>query len=139
MFIENHDHSRAVSRFGNDSEEWRAISAKMLAILQITQSGTQFVYQGQELGLKNFPRSWGIEEYKDIASQNFWNRLMSKFLPFLFLCHFDIFCAHTHTHTYTGYWNVGEMNVEMIGKWICLIFLMTFRRRLEIMHGCQCR
>ncbi|KAJ3508373.1 hypothetical protein NLJ89_g5789 [Agrocybe chaxingu] len=76
IFIENHDHSRAVSRFGNDSDEWRALSAKMIAILQVTQSGTQFVYQGQELGLKNFPRSWGIEEYKDIASLNYWNRIL---------------------------------------------------------------
>nr|BAV92596.1 maltase MalT [Pholiota microspora] len=74
IFTENHDHSRVVSRFGNDSDEWRAISAKMLAILQVSQGGTQFVYQGQELGLKNFPRSWGIEEYKDVASINYWNR-----------------------------------------------------------------
>ncbi|TFK33158.1 glycoside hydrolase family 13 protein [Crucibulum laeve] len=76
IFIENHDHSRSVSRFGSDSERWRATSAKMLAILEITQSGTQYVYQGQELGLKNFPRSWGIEEYKDVASQNYWNRVL---------------------------------------------------------------
>ncbi|CAA7269704.1 unnamed protein product [Cyclocybe aegerita] len=76
IFIENHDHSRAVSRFGNDSDKWRALSAKTIAILQVTQSGTQFVYQGQELGLKNFPRSWGIEEYKDIASLNYWNRIL---------------------------------------------------------------
>lgn len=74
IFIENHDHSRAVSRFGNDSEQWRALSAKMLAMLEISLGGTQYVYQGQELGLKNFPRSWGIEEYKDVASQNYWNR-----------------------------------------------------------------
>ncbi|KIJ60143.1 glycoside hydrolase family 13 protein [Hydnomerulius pinastri MD-312] len=73
VFIENHDHSRSVSRFGNDSKEWRAISAKMLSILEVTQTGTLYVYQGQELGLKNFPRSWGIEEYKDVASQNYWN------------------------------------------------------------------
>ncbi|KDR70826.1 hypothetical protein GALMADRAFT_127384 [Galerina marginata CBS 339.88] len=77
-FIENHDHSRAVSRFGNDSDQWRAISAKMIAILQITQGGTQFVFQGQELGLKNFPRSWGIEEYKDVATLNFWNRILAQ-------------------------------------------------------------
>ncbi|KAF9052123.1 glycoside hydrolase family 13 protein [Panaeolus papilionaceus] len=74
VFIENHDHARAVSRFGNDSDEWRAISAKMIAILQTTQGGTQFIYQGQELAMKNFPRSWDIEEYKDVASQNYWNR-----------------------------------------------------------------
>jgi glycosidase len=72
VFIENHDHARVVSRFGNDSPAWRAISAKMLAVLEVTQTGTVYVYQGQELGMKNFPRTWGIEEYKDVASQNYW-------------------------------------------------------------------
>ena len=74
IFIENHDHPRAVSRFGNDSDKWRAVSAKMLALLEVTLGGTQYVYQGQELGLRNFPRLWGIEEYRDVASQNYWNR-----------------------------------------------------------------
>lgn len=73
VFIENHDQSRSVSRFGNDSPQWRAVSAKLLALLQITQTGTLYVYQGEEIGLKNFPRSWGIEEYKDVASINYWN------------------------------------------------------------------
>lgn len=72
VFIENHDLARAVSRFGNDSPAWRAISAKMLAVLEVTQTGTVYVYQGQELGMKNFPRTWGVEEYKDVASQNYW-------------------------------------------------------------------
>ncbi|KAF9463173.1 alpha-glucosidase [Collybia nuda] len=49
-YVENHDHARAVSRFG---------------IIQINGA--------HQLGLKNFPRSWGIEEYKDVASQNYWN------------------------------------------------------------------
>jgi oligo-1,6-glucosidase len=74
VFIENHDHSRSVSRFGNDSDEWRSLSAKALALMEVTLGGTQYLYQGQELGLKNFPRSWGIEEYKDVASQNYWQR-----------------------------------------------------------------
>ncbi|KIK92345.1 glycoside hydrolase family 13 protein [Paxillus rubicundulus Ve08.2h10] len=78
VFIENHDHSRSVSRFGNDSDEWRAISAKMLSIFEVTQTGTLYVYQGQELGLKNFPPSWGIEEYKDVASQNYWNLIKAQ-------------------------------------------------------------
>ncbi|KAF5312242.1 hypothetical protein D9619_003794 [Psilocybe cf. subviscida] len=78
-FMENHDHSRAVSRFGSTATyTTRALSAKMLAILQISQSGTQFVFQGQELGLANFPRTWGIEEYKDVASMNYWNRILEK-------------------------------------------------------------
>ncbi|KIJ99172.1 glycoside hydrolase family 13 protein [Laccaria amethystina LaAM-08-1] len=74
VFIENHDHARAVTRFGDDSEEWRAKSAKMLAILEISQSGTLYIYQGLELGLRNFPRTWGIEEYKDIATQNYYEK-----------------------------------------------------------------
>lgn len=45
----------------------------MLCILEVTQTGTLYVYQGQELGLKNFPRSWGLEEYKDVATLNYYN------------------------------------------------------------------
>ncbi|KAG2367105.1 glycoside hydrolase family 13 protein [Suillus spraguei] len=78
VYIENHDQARSVSRFGNDSTQWRAVSAKMLAIFEITQTGTLYVYQGQELGLKNFPRTWGIEEYKDVASQNYWNLIKEQ-------------------------------------------------------------
>jgi oligo-1,6-glucosidase len=73
IFIENHDQPRSVSRFGNDSAEWRTISAQLLAIFQITQTGTLYVYQGEEIGMKNFPRSWPIEEYKDVATINYWN------------------------------------------------------------------
>lgn len=72
LYIENHDQARSVSRFGNDSDEWRSPSAKLLAMLQVTQSGTIFVYQGEEIGMRNFPRSWNIEEYKDVATINFY-------------------------------------------------------------------
>lgn len=34
-------------------------------------SGTLYIYQGEELGLANLPASWGIEEYKDIATQKY--------------------------------------------------------------------
>lgn len=39
----------------------------------VTLGGTLFVYQGQEIGMKNIPKSWGLEEYKDIAAITFWN------------------------------------------------------------------
>ncbi len=74
VFIENHDSGRSVSRFGNDTPQWRSISAKLLAMLQITQSGTLFLYQGEEIGMKNIPKSWDLNEYKDIATKNFWNQ-----------------------------------------------------------------
>ncbi|KAJ7150134.1 glycoside hydrolase family 13 protein [Mycena crocata] len=78
VFIENHDNARSVSRWGNDSVQWRALSAKLLAVLEVTLGGTQYVFQGEELGLKNFPRQWGIEEYKDVASQNWYHEILAK-------------------------------------------------------------
>ncbi|KIV92956.1 hypothetical protein PV10_04207 [Exophiala mesophila] len=72
VFCENHDNGRAVSRFGNDSPDHWQNSAKMIALWQTTLTGTLFLYQGQEIGMKNMPASWGIEEYKDIESNNFY-------------------------------------------------------------------
>ncbi|KXJ89130.1 glycoside hydrolase superfamily [Microdochium bolleyi] len=73
VFCENHDNGRAVSRFGDTStpELWAA-SAKTLALWQATLTGTLFLYQGQEIGMTNMPASWGIGEYKDIESLNFY-------------------------------------------------------------------
>ncbi|KAL5504797.1 hypothetical protein ACEPAH_7460 [Sanghuangporus vaninii] len=78
VFIQNHDHARAVSRFGNDSPRWRAASAKMLAMLEVAQTGTLYIYQGEEIGMANVPRSWPIEEYKDVATINYYNRIRDE-------------------------------------------------------------
>ncbi|KAF3937119.1 Alpha-glucosidase [Dactylella cylindrospora] len=64
-FLENHDVARSVSRFANDTSEFRQASAKLLAVLTATSSGTLFIYQGQEIGMTSMPSGWGIEEYKD--------------------------------------------------------------------------
>jgi oligo-1,6-glucosidase len=48
----------------------RARVAKMLATLEAGQSGTIYVYQGQELGMKNIPYDWPVEEYLDVETQN---------------------------------------------------------------------
>ncbi|ETS75864.1 hypothetical protein PFICI_12808 [Pestalotiopsis fici W106-1] len=74
VFCENHDNGRAVSRFGDSgsgAELWRA-SARTLALWQATLTGTLFLYQGQEIGMVNMPAAWGIEEYKDVESRNFY-------------------------------------------------------------------
>ncbi|KAF4186752.1 hypothetical protein CNMCM8927_005029 [Aspergillus lentulus] len=73
VFIENHDQGRSVSRFGSDrTPELRETSAKMLAMFQCTLSGTQFIYQGQEIGMVNAPEEWPIEEYKDVDSTKYY-------------------------------------------------------------------
>lgn len=73
VFNENHDNGRSISRFANDAPEWREKSGKLLALWLIGQTGSLFLYQGQEIGMINAPTSWDVsEEYKDVESQNYW-------------------------------------------------------------------
>ncbi|THW32610.1 alpha-glucosidase [Aureobasidium pullulans] len=77
-FIENHDQPRSISRFGNDSPQWRSRSGKMLAMLFASLSGTLFVYQGQEIGMINIPKEWPIEEYKDVDTIGYYAEVVRK-------------------------------------------------------------
>ncbi|KAF2712799.1 glycoside hydrolase family 13 protein [Pleomassaria siparia CBS 279.74] len=72
VFNENHDNGRSVSRFANDTLEWREKSAKMLGLWLVVQTGTLFLYQGQEIGMINAPKEWSIEEYKDVEAHKYW-------------------------------------------------------------------
>jgi oligo-1,6-glucosidase len=74
LFCENHDQPRSVSRWCDDSDEHRVAGSKLLCLMQITLTGTLYVYQGEELGMRNIPVKWGPEEYKDIESISYWNR-----------------------------------------------------------------
>ncbi len=55
LYWDNHDQPRAVSRFGNDAPQWRELSAKMLATCLHLMKGTPYIYEGEELGMTNFP------------------------------------------------------------------------------------
>lgn len=74
VFCENHDNPRSVSRYTDDSDEYRELGAKLLCLMQTTLSGTIYVYQGEELGMRNVPPEWDPEEYKDIESINYWKK-----------------------------------------------------------------
>lgn len=74
IFVENHDQPRSVSRYTDDSDGWRDYGAKLLCLMQTTLAGTLYVYQGEELGMRNVPPSWNAEEYKDIESINFYKK-----------------------------------------------------------------
>ena len=54
-----------VSRFGDGSPE----AAKMLGTVLHLHRGTPYVYQGEELGMTNFPFT-SIDEFRDIESLN---------------------------------------------------------------------
>ena len=68
IYLGNHDLPRIVSRFGNDGE-YRVISAKMLATLLLTLRGTPYLYQGDEIGMTNYPFT-SIDEFRDVVSIN---------------------------------------------------------------------
>lgn len=69
LYWNNHDQPRAVSRFGNDSEAYREISAKMIATCLHMMKGTPYIYQGEELGMTNVYFEQ-MEQYRDIESIN---------------------------------------------------------------------
>lgn len=65
----NHDQPRVVSRLGNDTDTWWNKSAKMLATCLHFMQGTPYVYQGEELGMTNYPFS-DIRDFCDVESIN---------------------------------------------------------------------
>lgn len=70
LYFENHDQPRSISRFGDDSPEFRVASAKTLATTLHLLKGTPYVYQGQELGMTNAGFT-SIEQYNDLESVRF--------------------------------------------------------------------
>lgn len=68
QFLNNHDHTRQVSRYGND-KEYREESAKLLATMIHTLPGIPYIYQGEEIGMTGV-RYETIGDYQDIAMIN---------------------------------------------------------------------
>ena len=65
LFIENHDQPRRVSTWGDDKKYWFE-SATSHAVVYFLQQGTPFIYQGQEIGMTNYPFE-SIETFNDVA------------------------------------------------------------------------
>lgn len=75
LYLENHDQPRTISRWASDSAEHRTLAAKMFATFLGLQSGTVFLYQGQELGMSNIPEHWEMSEFRDLETLNHWDEL----------------------------------------------------------------
>lgn len=67
LFWDNHDQPRAVSRFGDDRPQYRESSAKMLGTCLHMMQGTPYIYQGEELGMTNYPFQ-SKADFRDIES-----------------------------------------------------------------------
>jgi len=75
LYWNNHDRPRVVSRFGNDSDEYREKSAKMLAVTLHFMQGTPYIYQGEEIGMTNIALS-SIDHYQDIDTRHAYQDLV---------------------------------------------------------------
>lgn len=76
LFWNNHDLPRIVSRWGNDTT-YRVESAKMFAILLHLMKGTPYIYQGEEIGMTNYPVK-DISEVEDIESVNMYHERLAN-------------------------------------------------------------
>jgi oligo-1,6-glucosidase len=75
LYWDNHDQPRAVSRFGDDSPRFRRDSATCLATLLHLHRGTPYVYQGQEIGMANYPFA-SVDDFQDVESVNHFSAAM---------------------------------------------------------------
>lgn len=66
--IENHDEPRGASRYLPDYAQ-NDEGVKMLATVSILLRGIPFIYQGQEIGMRNCPMD-SIDEYDDIHTKD---------------------------------------------------------------------
>ena len=64
VFLNNHDNPRSVSKYGND-KEFRVKSAKLLAMLILTQKGTPVLFQGEEIGMTNYEFK-SLDQFDDL-------------------------------------------------------------------------
>ncbi|MCU4716980.1 glycoside hydrolase family 13 protein [Halapricum hydrolyticum] len=68
VYLGTHDTPRIASRFGND-DRYRYESATMLGTLLLTFPATPFCFQGDEIGMTNYPWS-SREEMRDADATN---------------------------------------------------------------------
>lgn len=76
LFWNNHDLPRAISIWGNDAE-YRVQCAKAFAILLHLMRGTPFIYQGEEIGMTNYPFET-IDQIQDIESLNLYKERLGQ-------------------------------------------------------------
>lgn len=76
QFFSNHDLPRQVSTFGND-RELHGKSATAIAAVLLTAWGTPFIYQGEEIGMTNYPFA-GMEEFRDRHALSWYYRDLER-------------------------------------------------------------
>ena len=76
LFYNNHDNPRMVSKISTDSKFTKSIET-LLAVMQLTLKGTPFIFQGDEMGLINYPFK-SVDEIGDVETVNLVKELREK-------------------------------------------------------------
>ncbi len=77
MYLANHDQPRMLTRWGNDSPEFRDASSKMLTTFILSMRGTPYYYFGDEIGMNNIKFD-KVEEYNDIELHTNYAQVKAK-------------------------------------------------------------
>lgn len=77
IYLGNHDQPRMLTRWGNDSPEFRDASSKMLTTFILSMRATPYYFSGDELGMSNIKFD-KIDDYRDIESINMYKQIKAR-------------------------------------------------------------
>jgi oligo-1,6-glucosidase len=77
IYLGNHDQPRMLTRWGNDSPEFRLFSSKLLMTFLLTMRATPIFYNGDELGMANI-KFESISDYRDIETLHMYQYILNK-------------------------------------------------------------
>lgn len=77
LYLANHDQPRMLTRWGNDTPEFRDYSSKLLTTFILSMRATAFYYFGDEIGMSNikFDR---VEQYNDVELLTNYQQVKAK-------------------------------------------------------------
>lgn len=76
LFYNNHDNPRMASKVSMDKQYTESIQI-LLAVMQLTLKGTPFIFQGDEMGLVNYPFK-SVDEITDVETKGLVAELRGK-------------------------------------------------------------
>jgi oligo-1,6-glucosidase len=120
LYYENHDQYRSIRRYAGDYGDKRVEAAKMLAVSIYFQQGTPYVYQGQEIGMTNYPfKDW--DDFDDVLAKTLQN-IVSKAPKFIQDFALKIMIKRARDHARTPMqWSDAENAGFTTGKpWFCV-------------------
>ncbi len=79
LFFENHDTKRSLDKFHID-HRYKIPGATMLATLLLTLRGVPFIFQGEEIGMENYPFI-SIDQVQDVGVHGIYDTLRRFHLP----------------------------------------------------------